>query len=493
MATYEQAMEALRRADAAGNVEDAQQLAKLAASLRPSASPANTLQDAAKKKFGFKDYAYRGTILPFGENADGSKEFATPGIIKDLATLALLPGHATTGGSYTPQDVLGLAAVASPISVASRAGEMAIPGARTAHKPMKAKIPTTQELKAAASQGYDDAAKLGVDYSSKAVKQWADDLVQSLDADGRIAELNPELFALIKKVQFPPKDSVARLESLNALRRRLGDIAGSPDSSKSAAATIAIKRLDGFLEGSDPARVVVRPAPATGSTAPTTAGHSFEAADYASSQGAASEAAKALKAARGNSAAAFRSDRITGLEDMAELRAAAANSGQNIGNTIRQRLASLLASPSKSRGFSPEEIAAIRQVVEGTASTNTLRYVGNLLGGGGGLAQALMSGMGAVAGSAAGGGGAAVGAMLPVAVGAAARAGANKLTKGQMAKVDAAIRSRSPLYQSRLANPKMAVSPPTLAPAAIRALAVGNRGGILSEDAYNDYLMRGGS
>ena len=35
MATYEQAMEALRRADAEGNVEDAQKLAEIASKLRP--------------------------------------------------------------------------------------------------------------------------------------------------------------------------------------------------------------------------------------------------------------------------------------------------------------------------------------------------------------------------------------------------------------------------------------------------------------------------
>ena len=39
MATYEQVMDALRQADAAGNAEDARRLAALAISLRPDTTP----------------------------------------------------------------------------------------------------------------------------------------------------------------------------------------------------------------------------------------------------------------------------------------------------------------------------------------------------------------------------------------------------------------------------------------------------------------------
>jgi hypothetical protein len=43
-ATYEQVIEALRRADAAGNVEDAKQLALMALQLRPSNAATAVLQ-----------------------------------------------------------------------------------------------------------------------------------------------------------------------------------------------------------------------------------------------------------------------------------------------------------------------------------------------------------------------------------------------------------------------------------------------------------------
>lgn len=462
-------------------------------------APPETLQDKVKRELGLKDYRQRGTILPIGENEDKSLEFAWPQVAIDIMQAVALPKHAVSGGQYTATDALGASAIMSPVSTATRAGARAIPTVTTTHVPAKPKVPTTAELKSAADSGYKTAADLGVDYSASSVKGMADDIARKLDQEGRIAELNPELFALLGKLRNPPADSVASLNSLDAFRKRLGDIAGSKDPAKAAAATIAIKRIDEFIQTHDPASVVARTAPPQGITAPAAAGHNFGPGDAAFSRRAAADAADAITAARGNSAAAFRSDRLTGLEETAELRAAAANSGQNLGNTIRQRLTSLLTSHNQSRGYSKEEIAAIQNLVEGTGGANALRRLSNMLGGGGGLGQTLMAGLGASSGVATGDPLlAAVGATLPIAVGSGSRSLYNNLTKKQLSHIDEMVRARSPLYESRVANPGMDVNVPEGRAALIRALlssaAQGEEGGRFAKQSRNglmaEILMR---
>jgi len=81
-----------------------------------------------------------------------------------------------------------------------------------------------------------------------------------------------------------------------------------------------------------------------------------------------------------------------------------------------------------------------------------MRYTSNLLGGGGGLGQALMGGMGAAAGGAVGSPWyAALGAVAPAATGATLKAGENLLARRGMNAVDEMMRMRSPLYQQNQA------------------------------------------
>lgn len=467
-----------------------------------------TLDEYAKEVFGFKDYKYRGNILPFGEDDKGNKEFATPEILKNVATLALLPGHAARGGSYTPQETLGLAALISPMSAASRAGEHAIPTSKTTHKPMKPEVPTYKELRAAASKDYDKASSLGVDYSSSSIKDLADDIVRALEAEWRGTSIDKDLLDLVGQIRNPPRDSFASLSGLHALRKRLAALqqgqsataATNPLGREQAASTgIAIEKLDRFLESRDPSRVVVKPAPATGTTSPVKSGYDFAPYDEVASNQIASDAADALKRARGNSAAAFRSGRLTGVGDVAELQAAASGGGHNLGNTIRQRLATFLQQPRKTSGLTKSEYDAIEAVVLGTATQNQLRDVSNLLGGGRGLGGALLGLVsGGLVGSATGNPvmGMLAGAAAPT-TGAVARGMYNRSVSKGLKSVDELIRARSPLYQSRLANPPMAVQLPTEAILAEKlsaaAAAQHSKKKPVSLLDYEEYLRNGGA
>lgn len=397
--------------------------------------PLNSLQDYGKAAYGWQDYPKRASFLPMAEDKEGNMHFAMPQVGVDALNSILLPGFAAKGGNYTPQDTLGLAGMISPMSPASRGVKAAI-----------ATVPTTDELKTAASNGYDTARDMGVTYDSGAVKNMADSLEDSLNQEGRIGELNPETYALIKKLQSPPDDSYVTLDAMQALRKRFGDVAQSPDRAKSAAASIAIGKLDDFLESGG---------------VDSSAGTMANAASPEAQQ-----AASILQNARGNSAAAFRATDIGNLEDKANLRADATNSGNNLGNSIRQRLATLLSGDT--RGYSPEELGSMRNIVEGTTATNTLRSVSNKLGGGGGLGQTLLAGMGGAAGYHFGPEAAAAGAMLPMAVGSSARSLGNNLTAKQLSDLQDLIRQRSPLYADRVANPGTVGTSPMGADAARR-------------------------
>jgi hypothetical protein len=73
---------------------------------------------------------------------------------------------------------------------------------------------------------------------------------------------------------------------------------------------------------------------------------------------------------------------------IAERRAAGANSGLNLGNTIRQRVNSFLTS-SQAKFLSDDMKAQLEKVNAGTATQNTLRDISNMLGKGHGLGGAV--------------------------------------------------------------------------------------------------------
>lgn len=426
--------------------------------------------------FGPLEKPYSGSILPFTRDERGNISFdPQAGILGPFTRPVKMTQDVAEGkiDPMSPEAIPGeleAALVMSPVSAATRAGERMVPGMATSHRKVAPNAPTVEQLKYAADAGYKNVRGMGAEYTGEAVKRFADDAVNALNAESRIAELNPQTFALLNKLQNPPAGSTANIGALDAFRRRLNDIAGSPDRGVASTAEMVIRRLDDWLAKPDPSDIRTAAAQAGGaSNLPRIGG----AAEIAPEQ-IQSMAAQALKEARGNAAAGFRSDRLTGVADAAELRAAAANSGQNLGNSLRGRLASLLLSAKQSRGFSPEELKAIEQVVDGTATTNTLRRVGNMLGAGGGLGQTLMTIVGGAAGGAAGGGaGAAVGAAAPVVVGTAARQAGNKLTQRQLANVDKMVRMRSPLYEKLLADAPYEANPRMLESEFIRALLAG--------------------
>lgn len=406
--------------------------------------------------------AYSGSILPLSRDAEGNVSFdSDAGIVGAIKRAITLPGDLMTGKTALrdsegniSDEVIGrsfeMGAVASPVNPAVRSGDRAIPGVGMAMRPEKVKPPTAQALHAAADEGYDSARNMGVDYKSDAVANVARALQADLEKDGILAELAPKSFAVLNKLTSPPEGSVAPFAGVEAARRAFRHAARDFNNpTDQEAARRIIDGLDEFVVGADPKSVVAGPA---------------------------SDVGRTIGEARGNYAAAKRSDKLTGIEEAAELRAAAANSGQNLDNSVRARIVSLLQKPKEAAGFTAAEKKQLEKVARGTVGRNATRAVGNLLGGGGGLGSVAAGAAGGTAGGFAGGPiGAVVGAMIP-AVGFGAKRASNALTSRALRQSDEATRMRSPLYEQLQRDAPMTAIDPAKQAAVVRALLLGLEG-----------------
>jgi hypothetical protein len=380
-----------------------------------------------------------GGFLPISRYNDGTWGFdSNAGIVGSIKRAIMLPGDVYTGkidpmseeGRSRAMDLAGLA---SPVNPAVRAGDRAIPGAMKAMEKRMPAPPTQEQLLAQGKRQIDEAVKSGVDYSSQSVANAAAKLRQELQRDGFRPAQAPQTFGLVNDLASPPPNSVANIADIESARRaaRLvsGDNIGKADG---AAAKRLIQTIDGFLMEPNPSSVVSGPAAA---------------------------AAQTLRDGRANYAAGKRSETLATISERANRRAASANSGQNLDNSIRSRVTSALERPKISGGFDDAERAALEGVAEGTAVTNTARAVGNLLGGGGGLGAALTGAIGGTAGSVFGPVGIAAGVAAPV-VGFASKRAANAMTDRALGRVDALTRTRSPLYQQMQRDTPMTVVSP---------------------------------
>lgn len=402
------------------------------------------------------DHTYQGQILPLSVDSEGGKHFdSNAGIVGAIKRALMLPGDAMAGKvDPTSQEGIGraleFAGTFSPATPGLRSGAGLVPGEAQQLRQSVPKVPSADDLFAEAGRNYDAMRESGVDYASDAVKNAAQAMKSRLEEQGFDAEVAGKTHSILNKLSSPPEGSVANIKGLHSARKTFGKIAQNyNDPTDQSAATQVIRGLDEFIGADDPSSVVA---------------------------GTASEAANALKAGNANYAAASRSDSLTGVERAADLRAAAANSGTNTGNAIRQRIASALLKPKDASGYSPEELTSLEKIVTGTPAQNATRYVGNLLGGGGGLGQMLTTAAGAGAGAASGGGyGAAIGAALPIAAGATSRTISNALTRKALKAADEGVRSRSPLYEGMKKNAPMEVDRQAKAEAILRALLLGGQ------------------
>lgn len=385
---------------------------------------------AARLRMQQDSPAYTGQFLPLSRDAQGKVGFdSNAGIVGSLKDAFMLPGDAMAGKvDPSSQEGIGRAFNAAqwmtPMNPGVRAGDMAIPGDKM--RPLadpRVAAPSADELYQAGSEGYKAMRDTGVDYAPSSVQGLASTIRNQLDQDGILKELAPKTHRILRSLENPPEGAVAvPITSLHAARKAFqGAARDFTNPTEQSAGSRVVQGLDEFIQNPPEGGVMAGPA---------------------------DQAASLLRDANSNWAAGKRGDLLAGKEEAADLRAAAANSGQNVGNSIRQRIADLLLRPKESTGFTEGELSSLEKVTKGTPTQNATRYAGNLLGGGGGLGAAVTS-MGVGLPVAASTGNplmGAVGLAAPV-IGAAAKKTSNALTRKALDKVSEDTRKRSALYE----------------------------------------------
>ncbi len=332
------------------------------------------------------------------------------GVARRLATQVVAPGVASEaagqiaeGTGYEP--VARVAGALGGFAGANRAVAGAAAGRNVAA------TPTVAELNAARTAGYQSPAVRQLEIDSGAVNRFADRVEANLQRERFSERQAGQTYDLLNSLRRPEFGVTHRMEDFDSVRKRLNSIAASPGTDGEAARRV-IRSIDAFT-----ARI------------PTNA---VVAGD-------ARTASRELFEARGNAAAAFRSQRIQEAIDRARNTAAATHSGGNLDNEIRKQFRTMLNNPRQMRGFNAEEREAIRAISHGGPVSNTIRRAGKLLGGGGGLGQLVSGGAG--------------GAMFGIpgifavpALGLTANSAGTAMTLARARAADQLVRSRSPLY-----------------------------------------------
>lgn len=276
--------------------------------------------------------------------------------------------------------------------------------------------PSIQELKNEAKRGYQSAAVRELEVAPQSVANAATGIRAHLDAEGFDEIIGTKAHGILKRLENVPAGSTVSGLNLHSIQKTLGKAAGSIDPQEKAAASMALRELNDFLENI-PAGSVLR--------------------------GSADDFVSTMREANANYARAMQAGNIDKKIITAETRAAAANSGMNVANTIRQRMADVKLNPKQSRGMHPDDIAAAGQIAEGTTAGNLIRKVGNMAGGGGGMGTLVAGAIGSGA-AYAGDTNPIAGLALP-ALGMAMRGVGNRMTLNQAQKLSEAIRNRAPL------------------------------------------------
>ena len=411
------------------------------------------------------DKSYSSTILPLSRDAQGNVRFdSNAGLVGDAKRFAetawdafKLPGQVYQG-QIDPTSPEGIARAAqfatvfTTASAAANAGERMIPGVAKAFRQGATAAPSEEALYAAADAGYKASRNMGVEYSSDSIKQLADSVRAKLMTDGIMPGQASGTHEILDHLSTPPANSTVPLAGIESAYSGLGKIGQNFNNPTDQLAAGKVRdALHDFVSVADPSTVVAGPA---------------------------TDAAKVWDAAKGNYAAASHSDKLTSVDYTAGLRAKAANSGLNLDNSIRSRIASLLSTPKGRSGFSPDEIALLEQVTNGTPTRNAIRFAGNLFGGGGGLGGVVAGTVGGAATGLSTGNvlkGLIVGGGIP-ATGLALKTTGNALTRRALNTAEEAVRSRSPLFSQMGQNAPMTLGPVGAQAALVKALLMPGSG-----------------
>lgn len=356
-----------------------------------------------------------------GELAQKGGEFLPNALLgggwRGLAQNVVAPAVGSWIGEKVAGPVGGIAG-----AVLSGAGATKLANAMAEAKAIKAATPTLADTKSAATNVYDNltAGNAASPIAQSTLDNLAGDIRTRLNNSGVRPSNAKGIHDALDELQNPATRGAADVQDLVAARESIKNQLSAPDASKKGA-FIALPKIEAEIERLSPGTM------------------------------------KDIREADKNYGAFKASEALDKRMASADLRASAVDSGMNVGNKIRQKVASLLES-GEARYLSAETKADLEKIVRGTWTQNGMRHVANLLGGGGGLGMLA----GGTAGYEAGGWG---GALAGAATGRAFKIGNNRSVVKQAEEISRNIRMRSPLGQQ---NPLTLPAPTSTSLAALR-------------------------
>jgi hypothetical protein len=326
----------------------------------------------------------------------------------------------------------GQAAEGTPYEGAAKVGG-ALAGGLIAGKAIgpgtpKAAAPTYRELKDDATAGYKVARDTGLTVKPSGISEFAGRVEQELTGgdygfSGGQYGTSPKTFSVLHNLQQPPAGATVSASNLDSIRKNLARLSRETNAKgeateDAAAATVALGKFNDYLENLPQNHILA---------------------------GSAEDYVRATKQANANYAASQRvrnvEQRLQNAQDNYEGQIAG-----NLASQVKSQLRPILKNGKSQRGFSPEEIAAVRGVNRGTVTSNILSQLGRA---GAGVVPLGMQ-VAAGAPTALMTGGASVVPQIALAAALyAARKGGEAMTRGQSQRLVEMLAKRSPLYEAR--------------------------------------------
>lgn len=228
------------------------------------------------------------------------------------------------------------------------------------------------ELEAAKKAAYArrDAVSKRVLYDGKKLRGLEKSIQNYLARRGYAPENQPGVAGVLNILKRTSKQKSATGEALVAMREAASGGWKPGNKKNNAMVREIIDQIDGFA---------AKPANAFGGPADQFAKHWDEGREYAHRL--------------------FKLQDVGDLAEMAGRRAGSTGSGGNVENATRQNLRKIMDNVRLRRGFKPDELDAIEELVMGTPTQNLMRRIGKLSPEGNGLMLALLGGTGASAAS----------------------------------------------------------------------------------------------
>lgn len=272
-----------------------------------------------------------------------------------------------------------------------------------AKRVLRESAPTSETLKNAAGEIYKDIDNLGATVNPGSVSRLGEQLISLAKKEGIDRTITPKAFAALGRLSdFEGPQTVSNLETL---RKIFKSAASSIEPSDARLGRVMVDKIDDFMD-------------------------SLSKKDFIGPK--TIEAGKKLKEARTLWQRAKKGDILDEAFEKAR------NQASGFENGIRVQFRSILNNKRKLRGFTPDEIAALRKVVRGGGAENLARAIGKF-GFTEGQASSMLLGSLGVAGGAAVGG--APGAVAVPLIGQVSKKVAQKLTRNNAELANAIVRA----------------------------------------------------